>query len=262
MPNRPLILCYHAVSTAWDSQLAIPADVVRAQLAAVRRLGFVGLTFSEAESRRMEGTLPPKAVVVTFDDGYASTLRAKPILDELGYPASVFVVTQFVESGEPLAWSGLEAPIPNAPEELRPLGWTQLEELVADGWEVGSHTVTHPLLTAAADDVLTNELSSSRTAIAGRLGACSALAYPYGVADRRVADAARRAGYSAACTLRFVHTEDEPFRRPRIGLSAADVGPRLRIQLSPAARTFRRSRLAKALRRLPRRRAWLPEGAP
>jgi peptidoglycan/xylan/chitin deacetylase (PgdA/CDA1 family) len=256
---QPLILAYHAVSPSWPSQLAVSPDVLRRQLTLVRRRGFVGLTLAESERRRADGTLPDKVVVVTFDDGYASTLAARPVLEELGYPATIFVVTRFVESGEPLVWHGIEEwSTDETRHELNPLSWAELERLVEEGWEVGSHTVTHPLLTGVDDDVLAAELEDSRSAIAKKLGRCETIAYPYGRADSRVAEAALRAGYLAGCTLTFVHGEDERYRRPRIGLSDADTGIRLYAQLSVIGRRFRRSRPARALRRLPRRRAWLP----
>jgi peptidoglycan/xylan/chitin deacetylase (PgdA/CDA1 family) len=263
-----LILAYHAISSTWRSQLAVSPDVLRRQLGFVRTRGFVGLTFAESERRRLNGTLPEKAVVVTFDDGYASTLDAKPILEEYGYPATIFVVSSFVESGELLRWPGIEG-WSNAEtrRELTPLGWAELEKVIEAGWEVGSHTVTHPLLTALSDDALAAELERSRNAIATRLGTCETIAYPYGLTDERVTAAVRATGYLAGCTLRFVHEDDERYSRPRIGLSYADTGFRLRAQLSGIGRRFRRSLPAKALRRLPRRRdqlreaRWLSEGS-
>ena len=254
MSERPLLLAYHAVGT-WSKALAIPERVLRAQLALLRRRGYVGLTAAEAERRRQDGTLPPRTVVITFDDGFRSVLRARPILDEVGFPATVFAVTSFVESGEPLRWPGLE----RAEESL---GWSELELLREAGWEVGSHTATHPLLLDLDDADLERELGDSRALLEKRLGSCVTLAYPYGRADERTAAAAGRAGYLAAFTLSRVHTLDEPLRRPRLGLRSADRGMRLRLRLSGSAALARRSRAAAAasgLRRtvLPRR-GWLP----
>ena len=138
MSDRPLFLAYHAVGT-WSPALAIPEAVLRAQLSFLRRRGYVGLTAAEAERRQQDGTLPPRTVVVTFDDGFRSVLRARAILDDVGFPATVFAVTSFVESGEPLRWPGLE-------QSEESLGWSELARLREAGWEVGSHTATHPLL--------------------------------------------------------------------------------------------------------------------
>ena len=122
MSDRPLLLAYHAVG-AWSPALAIPEHALRAQLTLLQRRGYVGLTAAEAERRRQDGTLPARTVVVTFDDGFRSVLRARPILEELGFPATVFVVTSFVESGEPLQWPGLE-------QSEESLGWHPEDSLL------------------------------------------------------------------------------------------------------------------------------------
>lgn len=218
---------------------------MRAQLSLLKQRGYVGLTFRDQEQRRNAGSLPKRSVVVTFDDGYASTLRAKPILDAFGYPGTVFPVLSFVESGEPLCWPGIEEwRHSDHVEELRPLTWQQLEELVSAGWEVGSHTVGHPRLPSLLDDELESELHQSRARLAAKLGSCETIAYPYGEADERVAGAAAAAGYLAGCTLTRFHLVDEALRRPRIGLFASDTGARLRAKLSRASETLRRSATA------------------
>ncbi|HEY7004458.1 MAG TPA: polysaccharide deacetylase family protein [Gaiellaceae bacterium] len=261
-----LMLAYHAVSSTWPSSLAIPEKILAAQLAFLRGRGFTGLTFAEAERRLVAGTLPPRSVVVTFDDGYLSILRAKPILERFGFPATVFVVTAFVESGEPLRWFGVESWLssPYAPE-MASLRWSDLEDLVDAGWEVGSHTHTHSYLPLAPDDVLQDELTRSREAIASRLGECETLAYPYGRTDARVAEAAEACGYAAACALSSVHWGAAAFRRARLALLAADTGIRLRIKLSPPAAFVHRSRLAyeaqRAWRGIHPHRDWFPSGS-
>ncbi len=257
--KRPLILGYHAVSSTWRAQLAISESDLRTQLAYLKKRGFVGLTFSDAERRRREGTLPHRSVVVTFDDGYASTLRAVPILEELGFPGTVFVVTEFVQSGEPLSWPGIEHwRTRDSIGELDSLTWGDTETLMSRGWEVGSHTISHPVLTRADDQRLWEELSQSRTAIERRLGSCTALAYPYGLADRRVSETARRAGYEVACTLTFAHVVDEPLRRPRIGMGHHGTRMGLAIRVSRAGQAARRSRAARLARALRRKRGWIP----
>src|SRR5687767_13770895 len=87
-----IVVCYHAVSATWPSALAVSESLLAAQLSVLARRGYVGLTLEDAERRRADGRLPRRTLVITFDDGYASTLRAKPILERLGFPATVFVV--------------------------------------------------------------------------------------------------------------------------------------------------------------------------
>ena len=107
MPSRPVVVSYHAVSDTWPSALAIRTNVLRERLGRLAHAGFVDMTISEAERRRRDGTLPPRSFAVTFDDGYRSTLEAKPVLDELGFPATVFVVSDFIGLEAPMAWPGI-----------------------------------------------------------------------------------------------------------------------------------------------------------
>jgi peptidoglycan/xylan/chitin deacetylase (PgdA/CDA1 family) len=264
-PRGPLVVAYHAVSASWRHPLTVPEELLGAQLAFLRRRGYVGLTAAEAEHRRKEGALPDRSVVVTFDDGFRSVLRARPILEELRYPATVFVVTAFVESQRPLRWEGIEGAV-ETEEELMPLGWEDLELLCGAGWEIGSHTVTHRLSTDLTDVALEHEFVESRLTLERRLGACNTIAYPYGRADTRVAAAAERAGYSAGFVLARVHRPDGPYLRPRLELTRRDRGARLALRLSPAASFLRRSRAAGALSRIRRtvgaRADWLPAPPP
>jgi peptidoglycan/xylan/chitin deacetylase (PgdA/CDA1 family) len=259
--RRPLILAYHATSAAWSSPLAISEEALGQHAVHLRRRGYEGLTFAEAERRRGDGTLPPRTVVFSFDDGYRSTLRAADVLARHGYPGTVFVVTRFAESGEPLRWEGIEHELAGGGDELAPLGWDELAALAGRGWEVGSHTVTHPLLTSLSAADLERELGESRRTVAARLGDCRTIAYPYGQADDRVAAAAAAAGYTAACTLTGAHLADEPHLRPRVNMTGADTGRRLALKVSPAGVGLRRSAAARTVRRLRRRRDWLPAPA-
>jgi peptidoglycan/xylan/chitin deacetylase (PgdA/CDA1 family) len=239
-----LILSYHGISNSWASGLAVREEILREQLSLLRDRGYEGLTFTEWARRRVSHELPRRSVVVTFDDGYASTLKAAPILEATGFPGTVFPVVSFLDSGKPLCWPGIDEWIGTEHEhELRPLDWDQLAELRSAGWEVGSHTISHPDLCKVDDGALQLELEDSRAAIAGRLGRCDTIAYPYGHADERVAAAAAWAGYLAGCTLSRFRLVDEPYRRPRIGLYLNDSGPRLRLKLSRFAATVRGSRL-------------------
>jgi peptidoglycan/xylan/chitin deacetylase (PgdA/CDA1 family) len=243
--------------------LAIPEENLASQLAFLRRRNFAGLTFADAERRLLSDTLPARSVVITFDDGYRSTLRAKPILESFGFPATVFVVTSFVESGESMRWFGVEKWLSSRyAAEMTALRWADLEDLVESGWEVGSHTHTHAYLPVVTDDVLQFELTRSRELIATRLGTCETVAYPYGRTDPRVAEAAESCGYVAACTLGSVHWGAGPYRRARLELTAADKGMRLWAKVSPPAGYVHRSRIAREVQRAWReihpRRDWFP----
>src|SRR6202022_2573925 len=90
---------------------------------------------------------------------------ALPILSRLELPGTVFVPTDFPDSGRRLAWPGIDQWLggPHAAEP-EPLSWAGLRELADLGWEVGSHTRSHPVLTEIDERALAQELEGSREA--------------------------------------------------------------------------------------------------
>jgi peptidoglycan/xylan/chitin deacetylase (PgdA/CDA1 family) len=236
-PAQALVLCYHAVSDQWPADLSVTAAQLRSQLELLLRRGYQPATFTDAVTSPEKRTL-----AVTFDDGYLSTLeRAEPVLSSLGVPGTVFVVTDFVSNGHPLRWPGIEHWCDGPHEaELRGLSWADLETLAAAGWEVGSHTRTHPRLTELDDRALAEELSGSRTACERNLGRpCRSLAYPYGDVDRRVVAAAAAAGYEAAAALPARLSASRPLEYVRIGVYHPDGLGRFRLKVSPLVRHIR-----------------------
>jgi peptidoglycan/xylan/chitin deacetylase (PgdA/CDA1 family) len=177
-------------------------------------------------------------LAVTFDDAFATVgSAAVDVLRDLGVPATIFVPTAFPDTHGPLVWPGMEE-WPGGPHagELRCLGWDELGALADEGWEIGSHTVTHPRLTQLDDQRLADELAESRRTVEARLGrACTSIAYPYGDVDARVVAAAGRAGYVAAAALPSRPHRDEPLCWPRIGAYRRDSVLRLATKATRAA---------------------------
>ena len=234
-----LVLCYHAVSERWPAPLSVTPAALRAQLGLLARRGFRGITFTQAV------TAPPpgRSVAVTFDDAFASVLSlAAPALREVGWPGTVFVPTSFADEPRPLTWDGVDqwAASEHA-DEMLPLTWDQLRGLRDEGWEVGSHTVTHPHLTRLGDEDLDRELRDARAACERAMGEpCRSIAYPYGDVDARVVAAARAAGYETAAALPArMHAAADPLEWPRVGVWHTDDLRRFRIKASPVVRRLR-----------------------
>lgn len=126
-------------------------------------------------------------LAITFDDGWTSVLsEAAPILRDYGIPWLLFVVTSW--SDHQSAWSK---------EFILP--WRDIDRLMAQGAQIGSHSVTHPDFASIGQAQMIDELDGSREIIRQRLGfAPTAFAIPYGQSMNWTAAAdeiAREAGY-------------------------------------------------------------------
>jgi peptidoglycan/xylan/chitin deacetylase (PgdA/CDA1 family) len=105
--RRLLVLCWHGVSLddehLWRGGLYIPVALFRARLEALRRTGCAVLPLDEALDRLKCGTLPPRSVSITFDDGLYDFLAvAVPILQEFNFPATVYLPTYYVDDQRPV----------------------------------------------------------------------------------------------------------------------------------------------------------------
>lgn len=234
-----LVLCYHALSPTWPAPLSTTPERFAEQLRFLQRRGYRGATFTEAVTENHKG----KLAVVTFDDAYRSVGElAGPILDDLGWPATIYVPTDWPAAGRPMTWPGIDEWLGGPHEhELTPHTWDELRALQDAGWEVGSHTCSHPHLTQVADDEeLRRELRESRAICERELGRCTSIAYPYGDVDQRVVRATREAGYACAAGLPGRYHEARVFEWPRIGVYHVDDARRFRLKASRAVRSVRR----------------------
>ena len=248
-----LALCYHAVSDRWPAGFAVPAAQIEWQVKTLLNRGYVGATFRDAIFA------PPatRTLTVTFDDAYRSVYdEARPVLESLGVPATVFVPTALIGTERPMAWPGTDQWLdsPHA-GELTPMSWDELGELSELGWELGSHTRTHPRLPTLDADAMREELEGSRADLEERIGtACTSIAYPYGDYDEAVVAASRQAGFSAGGALAGRVRKPDAMLWPRVGVYGKDGVARFRIKASPAMRRVRQTQLWRARFLLRRRR--------
>jgi peptidoglycan/xylan/chitin deacetylase (PgdA/CDA1 family) len=105
--SRLLILCYHGVSLADEHaalpELYMPPDLFGRRLEHLRSRGCNVLPLGPALGRLREGTLPPRSVALTFDDGTQDfAARVVPLLREFGAPATVYIATYYSGRGQPI----------------------------------------------------------------------------------------------------------------------------------------------------------------
>jgi peptidoglycan/xylan/chitin deacetylase (PgdA/CDA1 family) len=218
------ILMYHVVSAPQPGapypDLYTPKPVFTAQMKALAKRGYHGVTLARVDDYWRRGyALPPKPIVVSFDDGYLSHYtHALPVLKSLGWPGVLNLEVNNVRPGDLTA--------------------TQVRALIAAGWEVDSHTVTHPDLTTVTDSQLRQELVASRAYLRKRFGVpVDFFCYPAGRFNGRVVAAVKAAGYRAATTTEpGLASPKLPFTLNRIRVDGQDgVGGLLTKLANPTA---------------------------
>lgn len=243
-----LVLAYHAISADWEDPLAVTPATFRFQLESLADAGYRGLTFSEAAT----STETDKRVAITFDDAFASAaIHGPPILDELGWPATVFAPTVPVETREPMRWlGGGRRRRPDEDLELVAMTWDDLAQLAAKGWEIGSHTQTHRRLSELPDGEAKHELERSRSEIGERVGPCTSISYPWGEVSERVVVVARTAGYLTGSGLGGRFRFGNRMAVPRVALARGDGSLGWRLKTSPGMWLIRSTPLWTAAERV------------
>jgi peptidoglycan/xylan/chitin deacetylase (PgdA/CDA1 family) len=210
------ILCYHNVALAPSQArfrlLYVSPDKFDRQLWALQRLGLRGVSIGEGMARLRRGTAHG-CIAFTFDDGYADTLAAAaPLLKRYGFSATCYVV-----SGALGTYNHWDAEFL---QETKPLmSREQLDQWLAAGMEVGSHSSSHPRLHEMAADAAQDEIADSRAALRNMFGVpVEHFAYPFGDFSDETASLVRAAGYTSAVTVLpgIARPRDDPFRLPRI----------------------------------------------
>ena len=203
-----IVLLYHQFKPAGVKippafQWTMHDDVFESEMKYIHDNGYNVIPMSQLLAfLRHEGTVPPKAVVITIDDGYKSAVvYAAPILKKYGYPWTFFIYPEFVTVAE---GSGA-------------VSWNDLLALQKEGIDIESHSMTHPNLKSHHQKIkgvwhnlspdeyaawLKNETAGSKAVLEEHMGKkIICLAYPYGEYNKEVEQAAIDAGYEAIFTV-------------------------------------------------------------
>jgi peptidoglycan/xylan/chitin deacetylase (PgdA/CDA1 family)/GT2 family glycosyltransferase len=213
------VLMYHGFGEE-DHRYIVGRRAFRRQLLALRLLRYRPIAFGELVSALSEHRFPPpRAVVITIDDGYRDNLEvAAPLLARHGFPATLFLVSQRL--GAANDWDS-EPPIGGRPL----MSSTQASEMQAMGHELGAHTRTHCSLPDAGDEEVVEQVAGSRRDLEAELSIEVAnFAYPYGRHDERAVEAARAAGFAGACTTHpaLTRLDEDLLRIPRLEIKGSD----------------------------------------
>jgi peptidoglycan/xylan/chitin deacetylase (PgdA/CDA1 family) len=211
MASRAAFLMYHELEIAGRplcqpgagyARYVVSREAFRDHLARMKAAGFAGLNVSQWLDRPAPAA---PAVVITFDDGCETDLiAAAPLLAELGFQATFYVVAGFTGEGR----RGYLNP-------------AQLRELAAAGFEIGCHSMTHAYLPDLDAAGLRSEITDARSRLEQMLGSrVDHYSCPGGRWSAAAAAVAREAGFRSMTTSRIgVNARsDDLFRLTRIAV--------------------------------------------
>lgn len=153
------------------------------QLSYLKNNGYKGITLDQYIEHIEKRNLPPKSVIITFDDGHISNYTlAFPNLKKFGMNAEIFIVTGKIGEKDYMDWSNLR-------------------ELSQAGFSIQSHTESHPFLTDLSNSQILYELKSSKEKIEAQFGKpCRYFSPPGGRYNKTIRKIADDVGYKAVGT--------------------------------------------------------------
>jgi peptidoglycan/xylan/chitin deacetylase (PgdA/CDA1 family) len=180
-----------------------PANFER-QLRHLQQQGFESITLNDLALHLTIGTsLPPKPVIITFDDGYADAYtHAFPMLQRSGFVGTFFLITEPIDNGDGAF-----------------LSWSEVEEMHAAGMTFEPHSYNHPDMRNRGFDFVVFQVLAPKEAIEARTGEiCRFFAYPSGRYDQFVIDVLRSAHFwgGVLTAQGATHSGDDLFTLHRV----------------------------------------------
>lgn len=200
--NQPKVLMYHRLvedkALSQQERNCLHIEEFHKQLEIIHQLGYTPITFNDYRLfLRHELQLPKKPLILTFDDGYLDTYRlAFPLLQQYGMKAVIFVLGD--RSLKSNIWDAETPGISHAPL----MNDEHIVELHKNGFEIGTHTLSHSNLEKISKEDCYKEIYQSKIILEALLGArVISFSYPYGSVNQQIKEPISGAGYSFACSV-------------------------------------------------------------
>jgi len=229
------VLYYHSIDESGSVISTSPSQFLW-QMRFLRRGQFQILSLSQlVDLLKTQKPFPLKTAVITFDDGYQNNYRyAFPILQEYGFPATMFIATKYCGRTNDWPQPGISIP------SLTMLSWSEIREMSRFNIEMGSHSHSHKDLVESGLEGARQEILLSKKKMEDELGRpMRFFAYPYGGADESIKEIIA-SEFMAACSAqpgRVSHRSDLRF------LERVDAGYAIhplvyRILVSPCCNIY------------------------
>ena len=199
-PSGVPVLMYHSVAEEKGNDAVISPALFAEQMAYLHSQGYNPVTLDQLYDYLSDQKgLPPKPVVITFDDGYRDTYEiVMPILKQYGFKSTLFVLTADSE---------------------RRLTWQELREMKAAGMAVASHSNTHRNLAGMTVTAQTEEIIRSKELLDRNLSQDTRFfSYPNGSFSKETIGLLRKTGFKLAVTIDpgWVNPGDDQFVLRRV----------------------------------------------
>ena len=245
--ERVPILMYHGVSPTVGkrfSEFVVPPARFEEQMEYLAETGFRVCGISDLVSKRADDM--DRLLGLTFDDAFQElSTHAVPVLERLGFGATIYVPTAFI--GDCSRW--LER---IGESDRRIMDVDELRGLAARGIECGAHSHTHPALDTLSRTEVEVEVETSKSVLEDAIERpVRTFAYPFGYQNASVREAVRQAGFDSACGVNYAvsTSQDDLFCLSRLPVAGGD-----RIETFRSLANGQRSLLGHRARAL----AWRP----
>ena len=177
----PVLMYHHVARNTGGAVDTVSPETFRWQMSFLKENNYRVIGLEEFVDRTIRGTgFPPRTVVLTFDDGYADNFEyALPVLQELRFPATVFVSPE---------WIGEEGF----------LSWGQIRKMHQAGIQFGSHGMTQAYLPEISAAQRRYEIFESRRILSQHLKGVNFFCYPVGGFNEDIKKMLQAAGYRGA----------------------------------------------------------------
>jgi peptidoglycan/xylan/chitin deacetylase (PgdA/CDA1 family) len=174
----PILLYHHVDNDNPSERYNVHPDRFAEQMAALDSWGYTAITITDLIKAITEGgELPPRPVVITFDDGHLSVYEnAFPVMQEHGFPGVAYIVATWLKA------DGF-------------MGVKELKEMMEAGWEVGSHSSTHTDISKDTSLINYEVLQSKKILEEALSTPIHTFAYPFGAFKQLIGDRVYRYGY-------------------------------------------------------------------
>ncbi len=181
----PILMYHHIGYSPVHSQYYVTPEKFTEQMWLLHAWDYTTITTTMlAEAIREGAELPPRPVLITFDDGNLDNYtNAYPLMQVYGFTGVLYIVGNYI---------GVD----------NYLNTAQIKEMARAGWEIGSHTMNHHDLTKLSDLQKQDEIAGSREFLQEKLSIpILTFAYPFGLSDCGIMNSVYSAGYIAAMGL-------------------------------------------------------------